>query len=177
MGLLIPAEEDDNEEMPAATRAEAQPATTAPPATTAAAASPSTPEERVEQAVGDQVDAEGYAGTLAVQDVSFEGTEAQVTVATPEGGLEGASCGDLDEGAEAVLATIYDAGWQGGAVTVFKGGLVDSSTGEELPDANTGIYTMPAERASRINWSDEDVRLNIDWSLYRDYCHPALKQD
>jgi hypothetical protein len=52
---------------------------------------------------------------------------------------------------------------------------VDTSTGEELPDANTGIFTMPPGQAKRINWSDEDALLNIDWSIYRDYCHRALQ--
>jgi hypothetical protein len=186
VGLLIPAEENDDEATSAttaATTAETPPATvvtpapvaTPAPAATTAPAAP-TPKERVEEAVGDEVDAEGYAGTLDVQDVSFDGTEAQVTVATPEGGFEGASCGDLDDGARAVFETIYnDAGWEGGAVTVFKGGLVDTSTGQELPDVNTGIYTMPAAQARQIDWSNEDALLNINWSLYRDYCHQALK--
>jgi hypothetical protein len=52
---------------------------------------------------------------------------------------------------------------------------VDSRTGEDLPDANTGIYTMPAGLAGQIDWSDEDGLLNIDWSNYRDFCHPALE--
>jgi hypothetical protein len=127
--------------------------------------------------LGDEVEAGGYAGTLEVQDVAFDGAEAQVTVRTPEGGFEGASCGDLDDGARAVFHAIFDdGGWQGGAVTVFQGRLVDSSTGQELPDANTGIYTMPAAKAREIDWSDEDALLNISWSIYRDFCHPALKQ-
>ena len=89
VGVLVPAEEND-EATPATTTAEEQPTTTAP------AASAPTPKARVEEAVGDEVDAGGYAGTLEVQDVSFDGTEAQVTVTTPEGGFEGANCGDLD---------------------------------------------------------------------------------
>jgi hypothetical protein len=35
---------------------------------------------------------------------------------------------------------------------------------------------MPAGRARRIDWSDEDTLLNINWAIYRDFCHPALKQ-
>jgi hypothetical protein len=144
--------------------------------TTERESSPSTPKERVQEELGDEVHAGGYAGDLEIQNVSFEGTEAQVAVKTPEGGLQGASCGDLDDGAQAVFETIYnEAGWKGGAVTVFKGGLVDSTTGEELPDANAGIYTMPAGKAKQIAWSDEDVLANIDWSNYRDYCHPAFE--
>jgi hypothetical protein len=145
--------------------------------TTTNESSSSTPKDRVDEEVGDEVHAGGYAGDLEVKDVSFEGTEAQVTVKTPEGGLQGASCGDLDDGAQAVFETIYnDAGWKGGAVTVFQGGLVDKATGEELPEANTGIYTMHSGQAKQINWSDETALLNIDWSIYRDFCHPALNR-
>jgi hypothetical protein len=130
----------------------------------------------VEEAVGSEVDAGGWAGTLEVQDVSFEGNEAQITVTTPEGGFSGASCGDLNDGAEAVFVKVYDdAGWNGGALVVFKGGLVDTSTGQPVPDVNTGIFTMPAARASQIDWGNEDVLLNIDWDNYRDFCHPALQ--
>ena len=83
----------------------------------------------------------------------------------------------LDDGAQAIFETIYnDAGWNGGAAIVYQGGLVDSATGQELPDANTGIYTMPAGQATGIDWSNEDALLNIDWSVYRNYCHRALLQ-
>jgi hypothetical protein len=27
----------------------------------------------------------------------------------------------------------------------------------------------------QIDWSNEDALLNIDWSNYRDFCHPALQ--
>jgi hypothetical protein len=53
---------------------------------------------------------------------------------------------------------------------------VDRSTGKALPDANTGIFTMPAGPTKQIDWSDEDALTNIDWSIYRDFCHPALNQ-
>ena len=96
--------------------------------------------------------------TLEVQDVSFDGNEAQITVTTPEGGLSGASCGDLNDGAEAVFVKVYnEAGWNGGAAVIFKGGLVDTSTGQAVPDVNTGIFTMPAAQASQIDWGNEDV--------------------
>ena len=101
------------------------------------------------EAVGSEVEAGGWAGTLEVQDVSFDGNEAQITVTTPEGGFSGASCGDLNDGAEAVFVKIYDdAGWNGGAAVVFKGGLVDTSTGQPVPDVNTGIFmsVMPGAR-------------------------------
>jgi hypothetical protein len=138
---------------------------------------PATPKERVQQAVGNEVVAAGYAGKLEVRDVTFEGREAQVIVKTPEGGLQGASCDDLDDGARAVFKKIYgDAGWRGGAVLAYQGGLVSTQTGEELPDANTGIFTMPARLANQIDWSNDDaLTYNIDWSNFRDFCHPALK--
>jgi len=139
-------------------------------------AAPSTPKERLQNAVGDEVHAGGYAGDLQIQDVSFEGREAQVTVETPEGGFQGASCGDLDDGAQAIFETIYnDADWNGGVAIIYKGGLVDRATGQELPDANTGIFTIHAGQAQRIDWTDEDALSYIDWSIYRDFCHPALQ--
>jgi hypothetical protein len=53
---------------------------------------------------------------VQINDVSFPGPEVLVTAQTPEGGLEGASCGDLDDGAQAIFETIYnDAGWKRGA--------------------------------------------------------------
>jgi hypothetical protein len=99
-------------------------------------------------------------------------------VETPEGGFEGASCGDLNDGARAIFQKIFnDAAWSGGAAVIFRGGLVSRATGEELPDVNTGIFTIHADQASQIDWSNEDaVQFNIDWSIYRDFCHPALKQ-
>jgi hypothetical protein len=136
-----------------------------------------TPKDRVRDELGDEVSASGYAGDVKIQNVAFGDTEVEVTATTPEGGLQGASCGDLDDGTQAIFAKIYDdAGWKRGAVIVYQGGLVDSSTGKELPDANTGIYTMPAGKARQIDWSDDDALLIIDWSNYRDFCHPALKQ-
>lgn len=94
----------------------------------------------------------------------------------PREDWDGPKCGDLDDGSQAVFETIYnEGGWKGGAVVVYQGGLVDTSTGQELPDVNTGIHTMPAGKARQIDWSNEDALFNIDWSIYRDYCHPALQ--
>jgi hypothetical protein len=151
--------------------------TTAPRTTTTEAQSkPASPKERVREAVGGEVHAGGYAGDVQIEDVSFEGAEAQVTAKTPEGGFQGASCGDLNDGAQAIFQKIYnEGGWTGGAVIVYHGGLVSSATGQELPSVNTGIFTMPAARAQQINWSSDDTLLNIDWSIYRDFCHPALQ--
>ena len=153
----------------------------AEPTTTKNAAPPppppsATPKERVREAVGDEVHAGGYAGDLEIHDVSFDGTDAHVTAKTPEGGFDGPKCGDLDDGAQAVFEAIYnDAGWKGGAALAYEGGLVESSTGKELPKAKTGIFTMPAGQANQIDWSNETALSNIDWSIYRDFCHPALQ--
>jgi hypothetical protein len=148
------------------------------PAVEQSAPKPATPKERVREAIGSEVEAGGYAGTLEVGDVSFEGREVLVYLRTPEGGFQGASCGDLDDGARAVFKKIYgDAGWRKGAVLVYQGGLVSTRTGEELSDVNTGIFTMHARDASQIDWSNDDaLNYNIAWSNYRDFCHPALKQ-
>lgn len=105
--------------------------------------------------------------------------EIAVTFPTPEGGLDGASTGDLNDQAAETFRAIYGiAGFARKSVIVFKGGLVNSETGEDLPDVNTGIFSMSKAKAKRIDWSDEDVwRYTIDWTLYRDFVHPALKQD
>lgn len=153
--------------------------TTASKATTTKPPPPppkATPKRRVQDELGDEVKAGGYAGDVKIQNVDFGDTEVQVTATTPEGGLQGASCGDLDDGAKAIFQKIYDdAGWRKGAVIVYKGGLVSKATGEDLPDVNTGIFTMPAGQSKQINWSDDDTHMNIDWSIYRDFCHPALQ--
>ena len=137
---------------------------------------PTTPKQRVTEELGDEVSAGGYAGDVEIQNVTFGSTEVQVTAKTPEGGLQGASCGDLDDGAQAIFQEVYDeTGWKKGAVVVFKGGLVDSATGKDLPDANTGIFTMPPGPAKQIDWSNDDALANINWEIYRDFCHPALE--
>jgi hypothetical protein len=159
-----------------ATHSSVSPSTTPAPTTKALPPKPPNRRQIVRDALGDEVQAGGYAGDVKILDVSFADSEAQVTARTPEGGFEGASCGDLDDGAQAIFKTIYDDGaWKGSAVLVYQGGLVDSSTGKDLPDVNTGIFTMPAIKARQIEWSDDDGLFGIDWSLYRDFCHPALQ--
>ncbi len=135
-----------------------------------------TPKDRVRDEVGDEVKAGGYAGDIKIQNVAFSASEAQITATTPEGGLQGVSCGDLDDGAKAIFTKIYDdAGWKKGAAIVYKGGLVNKATGKEAPDVNTGIFTILAGPANHIDWSDDDALSNIDWSIFRDFCHPALQ--
>lgn len=115
-----------------------------------------------------------------IKKIEFGSDELTVYAATPEGGLQGASTGDLDEQAGAVFEAVYgDAKYKKtGTVVVFKGGLVDSKTGKNLKNVNTGIYTISKGDAREVDWADEDtVRFTIEWKLYRDFAHPALKQE
>jgi hypothetical protein len=137
---------------------------------------PKKPKQRVKDALNEEIDAGGYAGELDVKDFFVGTREVNVTVETPEGGFQGASCNDLNDGARAVFRRIYgDADWKHDSVVVFEGSLVSKETGKDLPDAKTGIFTLRGGQARRIDWSDEEAISNIDWSLYRDFCHPALK--
>ena len=190
IGALIPAEEDGDgggsgqqaaEEQPAEKErgggSEEQTSEEQPSEEQTSEEPTESPQDRVTQALAD---AEGPVEDPEVTDVQFGKKEVEVTAKTPEGGLEGPSTADLDRLTGAIFAAIYgDAGWnKTGAVAVYKGGLVDSKTGQELPDANTGIYTISRADASKIDWADQDtIDFGIDWSLYRDFAHPALKQD
>lgn len=109
-----------------------------------------------------------------------ESSSAELTIhaKTPAGGLQGASTGDLNRAAQDIFMSVYrDAGYTRATVIVFKGGLVDTRTGKDLPDVNTGIFTMSRSDAAAIDWDDEDRLLIIDWTNFRDFAHPALKQD
>jgi hypothetical protein len=44
---------------------------------------PATPKEQVREALGDEVEAGGYAGNVQINRLDFEGREAQVTAQTP----------------------------------------------------------------------------------------------
>lgn len=42
----------------------------------------------------------------------------------------------------------------------------------------TANYSIEKRDAQQIDWSDEDVvQAVIDWSPYRNFVHPAIKQD
>lgn len=130
---------------------------------------PTTADGRLRQALSGQ--------NIKVLDISDN--EVAVTFRTPEGGLDGASTGDLNDQAAETFHAIYGkAGFSRKSVVVFQGGLVDSETGKNLPEVNTGIFSMSKAKAAQIDWADEDVwRYTIDWTLYRDFVHPALKKD
>ena len=135
-----------------------------------------TPEQRLQDELGEEVQGSGDIGVLEVQAVDVKSNAARVTVQPPGGSFQGANCGDLDDGAQAVFATIYnDAGWKGDATVVYVGGIVNEATGKELPGARTGLFTITADQAEQIDWADEDALSDIDWSTYRKFCHQALQ--
>jgi hypothetical protein len=137
---------------------------------------PTTLAERVRAALGSHVQADGYAGDVKIDRVAFDHGEAVVTAHTPDGGFDGPSCSDLGSGAEAIFQEIYDdGGWTGGVRIVYEGGLVEQATGQVLPHAKTGVYSITSAQAKRIKWSSDMTLANVDWSYYQEFCHPALK--
>lgn len=97
-----------------------------------------------------------------------------VTLETPEGGFEGASVDDLDGSAAGTFKAVYeDAGWGKAATVTFEGGLVNTRTGKDLPNEETGIYRLEPNEARRIDW---DNAIAVDWSLYRVFVHPAISE-
>jgi len=128
------------------------------------------------EAVGDSVHSGLAVGDSEVRSVKVNGRMLNIVLSTPEGGFQGASTDDTDALASAALAKAYtDADWHGAGYVEFRGGLVDSTTGQDLPNAKTVSYRVARRDAKRINWGDEDALFNIDWSYYRLFCHPALK--
>lgn len=96
-----------------------------------------------------------------------------VTLKTPEGGFEGASVADLAGSAASAFKAIHDAGWNKTATVTFTGGLVDTGTGQDLPNEETGIFRLEGRDARSINWESAE---QVDWKLYAVFLHPALKQ-
>ena len=45
--------------------------------------------------------------------------------------------------------------------------------GRDLPNAKPGLYRLTAREARQINW--DNAASDIDWSFYRLFAHPALK--
>lgn len=143
-----------------------------------ASSKPMTSKQRLKAALDDAEPA--GAGMVKVLEIDY-GKSLTVELKTPEGGFEGASTHDLDNSAAAVFKAVYgvaDYPATKETVAVFKGGLVDTETGKDLPDVNTAIYTIKGRQANRIDWDDDDaVMYNIDWSNYRDFVHPAIKSE
>ena len=135
------------------------------------------PKARVEMAI-QGTDAGGYVGKLKLQKLGADTEALDIYLTTPEGGFEGPSTGDLDTAAGAAFAAAYgEANYstRKDTTVIFRGGLVSKATGKDMPDANTGIYSITGAHAREIDWSDTTALENIDWSLYRDFAHPALK--
>lgn len=113
------------------------------------------------------------ATSIDVREINRAGDFVEITLETPEGGFEGASVEDLDGSAAGAFKALYeDAGFQEDAAVTFRGGLVDTRTGRDLPNAKTGRYRLTAREARRIDW---DNAIAIDWSQYRVFAGPALK--
>lgn len=136
---------------------------------------PASPEEKVRQALGSSVSSDFAIGDSKVRSANRLGTDMFIVLATPQGGFEGPSTSDADALASAAFAKTYSTGWRGPAVVQFRGGLVDSSTGKDLPNAVAFTYRMQPGKARQIDWSDQDALHSINWSLYRTFCHPAFK--
>jgi zinc ribbon protein len=161
--------------------ADSNPTTSAATATPAARTTVSTPptaltpRQRVRQSVGESVEAGGYAGTLKIKQLSFYRTTVDIVTETPQGGFNGPSCGDLDAGAGAIFQKIFDGtGWKGAAWIDYRGGLVSKATGKPV-NAVTGSFGINPAQAKHIDWSNSDELSNVDWSIYRHFCHPALR--
>jgi hypothetical protein len=99
---------------------------------------------------------------------------ATVTLATPEGGLEGVSVADLAGSGGAAFEAIYnDADWDKAATVRFTGGRVDSRTGKDLPNARTGVFRVARGEQAEIEWDNATM---VDWESYAVFLSPALKQ-
>ncbi len=155
------------------TKPAAAPPAAQPPAAPAAAPGPTEDDLRDALDDADPTNYGAVADSLDIKDIELFPAVANITVETPEGGLEGASVADLDGSAAAALEAIYgDADWQRGATVKFIGGLVNSRTGQDLPNAETGLYRVTAKEAQQIDWDNASA---VDWSFYRLFAHPALK--
>lgn len=103
----------------------------------------------------------------------------EIELKTPEGGFSDVDGGDFDRHAQQTFGAVYGKVKYKGSretVIVFKGGLVDKATGKEV-DANAAIYTLKRREADKIDWGDgdSDALYNIEWSIYRDFLHPAFR--
>jgi len=133
-------------------------------------------EQRAREALGDDVSSDVAVGDSAVRSVKVNDQLLSITLTTPEGGFEGPSTNDTDGLTSSALAKIYeDADWHGAAYVEFRGGLVNSATGRSVPNAQTVIYRVERSVAKRIDWSNDEALFNIDWGIYRGFCHPAVK--
>jgi len=132
--------------------------------------------QRVREALGDDVSSGLAVGDTEVRSVDAYGQLVSITLSTPEGGFGGPSSDDTDALASAAFAKVYeDADWRGSTYVEFRGGLIDTATGRDVPSALTASYRMRPGPARQIDWSDEEALFRIDWGIYRLVCHPAIK--
>jgi len=143
------------------------------PAETSAA--PQSVLDRVRSALGSKVHSDVAVGDSDVRTVSRSGRLLRIVLTTPSGGFQGPSTDDADGLASAAFAKAYQAGWTGAASVEFEGGLASRATGKDLPNAEAFGYRVDSGEARQIDWSDEEALFQIDWSLYRTFCHPAFK--
>lgn len=147
-------------------------------AVTQEASKPKSKNQRLKAALADATPP--GAGEVTVDKIDY-GRSLTITLKTPEGGLEGASVNDLNNSMAAAAEAVYGVAKYPATkelVVAFRGGLVDTDTGKDLPNVNTAIYTLPYSKARQIDWADEDsVYYNINWSNYNDFTHPAIKSD
>jgi hypothetical protein len=113
------------------------------------------------------------ANKLSVRGIERFPAVINVSLDTPEGGFEGASDQDLAGEAGAAFKAIHHTGWTRAITVTFKGGMVDSTTGKDLPDAKTGLFRLHSSDARRIDWQNAD---QVDWTNYALFLHPALKR-
>ncbi len=143
------------------------------PTTATEAAAPTEDDLRDALDDADPTNYGAVASDVNVKQIEIFPAVVNITLETPQGGFEGASVDDLDGSAAAAFEAIYgDADWHRGATVKFTGGLVNSRTGQDLPDAETGLYRLTAKEARQIDWDNASA---VDWSYYRLFAHPALK--
>lgn len=115
-----------------------------------------------------------------IKEVNFlEGNTLNVIAETPLGGFQGPSTTDLNYMSRAIFETIYGPSapaHEFATVIEFTGGLVDQRTGQES-DAVTARYMIEQTEAQEIAWADKTTLDFINWSFYRTFTHPAIKDD
>lgn len=60
---------------------------------------------------------------------------------------------------------------------VLEGEATIADAAERAHPEASNATRMSRADAAAIKWSDEDRLMLIDWASYRDFAHPALKQD
>ena len=111
-----------------------------------------------------------------VREVYPLGNTIMVDLETPEGGFEGPSSDDMNNMVAASFRRIFtETDVEKPVMITFRGGLMNSKTGADLPDQATAVYVIRKPEIRQVDWDDEDTVLyGIDWSLYRTMLHPAF---